>query len=107
MNYLMRELRDMTGLTQKAFADRFGIPLSTLRKWEQGEASPAGYVVNLIASKISAPGVIIRRIPGLKDTGFYYNPAENTLSDGEGNVIHVCEDLALVKQENLSVYITE
>ena len=49
MYFDIKELRESTGLTQKAFAEMYGIPISTLRKWEQGEASPAAYVVNLLA----------------------------------------------------------
>ena len=39
----IKELRDSTGMTQKEFASKYGIPISTLRKWEQGESSPAPY----------------------------------------------------------------
>ena len=52
MNTEIKELRIKTGLSQREFASKYGIPLSTLRKWEQGEAKPATYVVNLIADKL-------------------------------------------------------
>lgn len=48
----IKELRNKTGMSQREFAAQYGIPLSTLRKWEQGEAKPATYVVNLIADKL-------------------------------------------------------
>ena len=35
-----RVVRRALGLTQEAFADRFGIPLGTLRDWEQGKCEP-------------------------------------------------------------------
>lgn len=35
-------LRQRLGLTQPQFACRFGFPLSTLRKWEQGLRCPSG-----------------------------------------------------------------
>ena len=48
----IKELRNKTGMSQREFASQYGIPLSTLRKWEQGEAKPAPYIVNLIADKL-------------------------------------------------------
>ena len=39
--YARRE-RKRTGLTQTAFAERIGVPLDTVRNWEQGKRSPAG-----------------------------------------------------------------
>ena len=37
-----RRVRKRTGLTQAAFAARIGVPLDTVRNWEQGKRSPAG-----------------------------------------------------------------
>jgi putative transcriptional regulator len=37
-----RRVRMRTGLTQAAFAGRIGVPLDTVRNWEQGKRSPAG-----------------------------------------------------------------
>ena len=48
----IKELRIMTGQTQKQFAENFGIPVGTLRRWEYGESTPAPYVIKLIADKI-------------------------------------------------------
>lgn len=39
--YVLR-VRRRTGLTQAAFAERVGVPLNTVRNWEQGKRSPAG-----------------------------------------------------------------
>jgi len=33
---LVRRLRRQLGLSQRAFSQRFGIPLNTIREWEQG-----------------------------------------------------------------------
>ena len=33
-------IRKSLGLAQSAFAERYGIPLGTLRDWEQGKATP-------------------------------------------------------------------
>jgi putative transcriptional regulator len=37
---LARRARAATGLTQGAFARRFGIPIGSLRDWEQGRRAP-------------------------------------------------------------------
>ncbi len=37
---LARRARDATGLSQNAFAARFGIPAGSLRDWEQGRRAP-------------------------------------------------------------------
>jgi len=37
-----RRVRRRTGLTQAAFAARIGVPLDTMRNWEQGKRAPAG-----------------------------------------------------------------
>jgi putative transcriptional regulator len=37
-----RHVRSRTGLTQTAFAARIGVPVETVRNWEQGKRSPRG-----------------------------------------------------------------
>ncbi len=37
-----RDVRSRTGLTQAAFAARIGVPVETVRNWEQGKRSPRG-----------------------------------------------------------------
>jgi len=37
-----RNVRGQTGLTQTAFAERIGVPVETVRNWEQGKRSPRG-----------------------------------------------------------------
>lgn len=38
----VRAARQRLGMTQPAFAARFGVALPTLRKWEQGKRRPEG-----------------------------------------------------------------
>lgn len=38
----VRSIRERQGLTQKAFATKYGFSLSTLRNWEQGHRAPTG-----------------------------------------------------------------
>ena len=37
-----RRVRRRVGLSQVAFAARIGVPLDTVRNWEQGKRAPAG-----------------------------------------------------------------
>ena len=36
----IKELRNMTGLTQQKFADQFHISVDNVRNWEQGKSKP-------------------------------------------------------------------
>jgi putative transcriptional regulator len=38
----VRAIRNRQGLTQKAFAEKYGFSASTLRNWEQGHRAPTG-----------------------------------------------------------------
>lgn len=38
----VKRIREKTGLTQKAFAAKYQLPLATLRKWEQNQRQPTG-----------------------------------------------------------------
>lgn len=39
---VVRDLRHRAKLTQAEFASRLGVPLETIRNWEQGKRSPRG-----------------------------------------------------------------
>ena len=104
-HYSIRELRDFTGLSQSAFAKRYGIPLSTLRKWEQGESSPASYFVELLASSIPGSDKTLKKYR-FDDKTFYYDPASKMVSDQLGNRIKV-DDLEGVIESNLEIYLND
>ena len=44
----IKEMRAQTGLSQTKFADLFGIPVATLKDWEQGRRKPPEYVATMI-----------------------------------------------------------
>lgn len=44
----IKQLRKVTGLTQKKFSERFKIPLRTVQNWESGTNAPAEYIPRLI-----------------------------------------------------------
>ncbi|MCF2553982.1 helix-turn-helix domain-containing protein [Faecalicatena contorta] len=103
----IKELRESTGLTQKAFAEMYGIPISTLRKWEQGEASPAAYVVNLLARTLPSTNSSLQKITGRDGVSYYYDKNQKLISDMRGNKIFIQEDLEGVKEQNLALYLKD
>ena len=107
MFYTIKELRDSTGLTQKDFADMYGIPISTLRKWEQGESSPAPYVLNLLARTLPCINASLWKINGTGEIVYYYDKNKRTVTDMRGNSIMVQEDLMEIKEQNLILYLQD
>ena len=107
MNLLVRELRESTGMTQKAFAELFDIPLSTLRKWEQGEASPPPYVVRMMARLLPFERADLKEINSQKGNKYYYDNAKKLLIDSKGNAINIEESIEGVKEENLPIYVED
>lgn len=45
----IKEIREMTALSQNRFAEAYGIPIGTLHHWEAGERKPPEYVLELIS----------------------------------------------------------
>ncbi len=104
---LIRDLRTATGMTQQAFAAHFGIPVSTLRKWEQGESTPPAYVITLLAKALPAADEKLRRLSGRNGKVLYYNREAGKVADAQGNEIMVTEDLDQVKAQNLAIYLDD
>ena len=48
----IKELREKTGMTQKAFSEWLNIPHRTVQNWEGGQRQCPEYVVELIAFRI-------------------------------------------------------
>ena len=48
----IRKLRKQLALSQSKFAKKYGIPVRTLQKWEQGVAEPLPYLMALIQEEI-------------------------------------------------------
>ena len=101
----IKEIRRSTGLTQKAFAEMFGIPLNTLRKWEQHEAAPPTYLVRLIAKSLPSPENALEKIEDSKGNVYYYDSTKMLVMDSSGNAIPIHEDLEGVKRKNLGLYL--
>lgn len=107
INYRIRELRDLSGMTQKQFSEWFHIPISTLRKWEQGDASPAPYLVELIARTLPATFDSMEKIIGRRQDVYFYDKNKNMVYDQKGNGIIIQESLDGVKRENLRLYLDD
>lgn len=102
----IKELRELTGQTQKAFATRFGIPLGTLRRWEYGESTPAPYVLKMIADQLPEKNEKLTKIDFEKKV-YYYDPITRTLFDCLGTKIVINESIEGAKKENLGLYVSE
>lgn len=53
--FIVRQAREVSGLTQAAFAERIATPVATLRDWEQGRFTPPGGVMCLLRLIIKHP----------------------------------------------------
>jgi len=54
----VRDLRQRARLTQLEFAARLGVPVETIRNWEQGKRSPRGPARALLAVIAHAPETV-------------------------------------------------
>lgn len=107
MGITIKEIREKTGYTQKQFSEKYEIPISTLRKWEQGESRPAPYVIKMLAESIPSENDDIRVITGKNGRHYYYDEVTGTLSDNAGTVVRIRTDIKGVKSENLPIYVKE
>jgi putative transcriptional regulator len=54
----VRDLRRRARLTQQEFAARLGVPVETIRNWEQGKRMPRGPARALLAVIAHAPDTV-------------------------------------------------
>lgn len=102
----IKEMRDSTGLTQKAFAEIFGIPIGTLRRWEYGESTPAPYIIRLMEGILPLDTEKLQKIESSKST-YYYDEIAKSIIDKRGTRIKVNENIAGVKPQNLAIYVDD
>ncbi|MFC1456403.1 helix-turn-helix domain-containing protein [Microvirga arabica] len=57
-------IRNKTGLSQAAFARRIGVPVGTIRNWEQGRRSPQGPARILLALLDRNPKIVEETLGG-------------------------------------------
>ena len=53
-----RELREMLHLTQREFAERFGLKFQTYAQWERGHRRPDETALVLLRVIVAAPGIV-------------------------------------------------
>lgn len=46
--FIVRELREMSLMSQAEFSEATGIPKRTLENWEQGKRTPPDYILKLL-----------------------------------------------------------
>lgn len=44
----VKELRNLTNLSQQAFSEKYGIPKRSIENWESGKRTPPEYVISLL-----------------------------------------------------------
>ncbi|MBQ4534883.1 MAG: helix-turn-helix domain-containing protein [Ruminococcus sp.] len=54
----IKQLRTLSGMTQRQFSKYFGIPWRTLEDWETGKSECKTYIISLIEYKLENEGVI-------------------------------------------------
>ena len=52
-SYLIKGVREYSGMSRPKFADWLGIPYRTLQEWELGRRQMPDYVLRLIAYKVA------------------------------------------------------
>lgn len=50
----IKEMRELLGLSQEAFATMYGIPKRTIENWEQGKRQCPPYVLSLLEKVVKA-----------------------------------------------------
>lgn len=55
---ITRKLRWTTGLSQRKFAKKYGIPCRTIENWEEGKNEPPEYVLNLLTRVVLADNMV-------------------------------------------------
>jgi len=60
----VRDLRRRARLTQLEFAARLGVPVETIRNWEQGKRMPRGPARALLAVIAHAPETVFAALAG-------------------------------------------
>ncbi len=72
----VREIRTRMGLTQRELAAEYGLPLASIRDWEQGRCKPTGAARTLLFCLQYEPRAVARALkkaaPVLMDEGCYY-----------------------------------
>lgn len=87
-------IREITGLNRKEFAERFDIPYRTISDWELGNRKPPEYLLKLLRYC-----VLTEKIQGKKQEKQDRNI--NVIEDLRGNKIVVIDDIIFHNKQNI------
>ena len=92
----LRQLRKKAGLTQIELAEKVGVSIATLRRWEAGETSPTGTKITEIADLLGVlPDEIVREdnSPVISRSDIKHSNSANSVCmlvyEGEGTRIEL------------------
>ena len=58
----IKEMRNLSGMTQKNFSEYFGIPMRTIQDWENNRRQCPDYTLDLIQYKLEKENLICSNI---------------------------------------------
>ncbi|HYD70063.1 helix-turn-helix domain-containing protein [Azospirillum sp.] len=61
---LAKRARIASGLSQEAFAERYGIPVGTLREWEQRRREPEAAAASYLKAIANDPDAVAKALTG-------------------------------------------
>lgn len=63
----IKDLRNSLGLTQSQFAEQYGLDLTSLRKWEQGQGSPEQVTCLYLKMIEKSPEIVTELVSDLQN----------------------------------------
>lgn len=98
LNEKIRNLRRETGMTRKAFAAHFGIPLRTIEDWEANRRTPPEYIPRFLYYQWEYEKIT-------KEFDVFQNSPTrniNVVTDTEGHKIVVIHDILFRNKQNIN-----
>ena len=103
----IRDIRKMTGLSQREFANKYSIPLPTLQHWERDFTQPPKYFLQLIEESVCADQKETLCFKGKYGETYMYSPDNNTIMNETGDKLYITDLFNDVKLENAGLYLSE
>lgn len=65
----VKAVREKQGLTQREFAEKYGLPIGTIRNWEQSRRASPGAAAELVVSMIEKePAITAHIVEAVRET---------------------------------------
>jgi len=103
----IREIRNLTGLSQSKFAEKYSIPLSTLQHWERDYTQPPKYFLELLKNTIGLETQGVMNFTGKNGELYIYYSDTQIISNLNGDSVHVTKTIEDVKKENIGLYLSD